>query len=88
MLTYSRPLCHAQVTNGFDAAYNFVRGSPKVDLTNARVGELADATLAVSLFTRPVRWCPWYSVCVPVCARLVSRCVCIAETNGTARRTL
>jgi hypothetical protein len=39
----------SQVTNGLEAAYNFARGSPVIELTDARVGELADGMLTVRL---------------------------------------
>jgi hypothetical protein len=38
-----------QVTNGLEAAYNFSRGSPVIELTDARVGELADGILTVTV---------------------------------------
>ncbi len=36
-----------QVTNGLEAAYGFARGSPAVELTVARVGDIANALLSV-----------------------------------------
>jgi hypothetical protein len=58
-LTRAAAAVAVQVTNGFQAAYNYQRNSPTINLNDDRVSELAAATMTVCCVrwgVRPVAW--------------------------------